>query len=145
MTSNPPAESGAVIHAAGGLVWRSSERGRELAVIRRNRYGEEWTLPKGKLQPGEDWEAAAIREVLEETGCEVELRSFAGGDIYLAQGHPKIVLYWHMVVRRAGLVVDREEAREVEWLPPEDALVRLTHESGRRVLRDSLPSAPNLT
>lgn len=134
-----------MICAAGGLVWRSSARGRELAVIRRDRYGEEWTLPKGKLRTGEDWESAAIREVLEETGCKVELRSFAGGQIYLAHGLPKIVLYWHMVVARAGPAGDREEAREIQWLLAEAALIRLTHEDGRRVLRESLASAPNLT
>ena len=41
------------IKAAGGLVWRDSTHGREVAVIHRARYGD-WTLPKGKLNPGED-------------------------------------------------------------------------------------------
>ena len=57
-----------VIQAAGGLVWRTSPRGRELILIHRTRYGPEWALSKGKLDPGEDAWLCAQRELLEETG-----------------------------------------------------------------------------
>src|SRR5262249_58956904 len=51
-----------VIRAAGGLVWRESPRGRQIAVVHRPKY-DDWTLPKGKLDPGESWQDGAVREV----------------------------------------------------------------------------------
>ena len=81
--------------AAGGLVWRRRGRRWELAVVHRPRH-EDWTLPKGRLEPGESLLSAAVREVREETGCEVEVRSFAGTVVHTAKGLPKIVHHWHM-------------------------------------------------
>ena len=54
------------------LVVRERDGGAEVAVVHRPRY-DDWSLPKGKLHPGEDWEAAALREVREETGLRCEL------------------------------------------------------------------------
>jgi len=55
------------IHAAGMVLWHSSGGGREVALVHRPRY-DDWSFPKGKLQPGEDRLLAAVREVAEETG-----------------------------------------------------------------------------
>src|SRR3954468_21263130 len=84
-----------VTRAAGGLLWRTGPAGYEIAVIRREKY-QDWTLPKGKLDPGESWEAAAIREVREETGFKAKLLGFAGAAAYSTDKGPKIVRYWHM-------------------------------------------------
>ena len=86
-----------VILAAGGLVWRDGAGDRELAIVHRPVH-RDWTLPKGKLDPGESWQDAALREVLEETGLKCELGVFAGGATYLTSRGPKVVLYWHMTV-----------------------------------------------
>jgi 8-oxo-dGTP diphosphatase len=64
----------AEVRAAGGVVWRADDDGApQFAVIHRPRY-DDWSLPKGKLDPGEAWEDAALREVEEEIGvtCELE-------------------------------------------------------------------------
>ena len=53
------------VKAAGGVVRRDGR----IAVVHRPRY-DDWSLPKGKLDPGETWEEAALREVREETGLE---------------------------------------------------------------------------
>ena len=133
------AARGDVILAAGGIVWRTSSRGREIAIVHRPRY-DDWTLPKGKLADDETWQDCAVREVEEETGLEVRLGEFAGGCTYLTKRAPKIVLYWHMEAdgetRFAGENLDEVDA--LEWMSIEDARRRLTRRRERRVLAESL-------
>ena len=116
-----------VIQAAGGLVWRSSPRGRELILIHRTRYGPEWALPKGKLDPGEGWLQAAVREVEEETGCRAAVDRFAGGSVYAVNGTPKVVLYWHMELSEQGPIQDTREVADLRWVTAEEAQALLTH------------------
>jgi 8-oxo-dGTP diphosphatase len=127
-----------VILAAGGLVWRDSPRGREIAVVHRPKY-DDWTLPKGKLDAGESWQEGAVREVEEETGFEVRLGAFAGGYTYLARRAPKVVLYWHMEVDGESPFApdDPAEVDAVEWLSPDEARGRLTYTRERSVLAAS--------
>ena len=57
-----------VIQAAGAVLWRRlSDELVQVALIHRPRY-DDWSLPKGKVDPGESHIQAAYREVLEETG-----------------------------------------------------------------------------
>ncbi len=130
--SNPL--SNEVIQAAGGLVWRSSPRGRELILIHRTRYGPEWALPKGKLDPGEGWLQAAVREVEEETGCRAQVEAFAGGSVYAVNGMPKVVLYWHMELQEQGPVQDTREVADLRWVSADEALGLLTHANERALL-----------
>ena len=122
-----------VIEAAGGLVWRQADR-RELAVIHRPRH-DDWSLPKGKREPGESWQATALREVEEETACRAELGGFAGGTVYTVRDVPKVCLFWHMTVVREGEFAPNPEVDRLEWLVPEAALARLAYEGERRLLR----------
>jgi 8-oxo-dGTP pyrophosphatase MutT (NUDIX family) len=115
-----------IIQAAGGLVWRASPRGKELAVIHRARY-DDWTLPKGKLKHGERWQAAALREVQEETGCRVQLGSFAGCVSYLVGGTPKVTLFWNMTLTGECDFCPSEEVDELQWLTVQEALARLNY------------------
>lgn len=123
-----------IIQAAGGLVWRTSQNGREIAVIHRGRYGD-WTLPKGKLNPGESWQEAAVREVKEETGCSVELESFAGEVNYEVKGVPKIVRFWNMTAVGECRFEPSEEVNQVLWLTAQKALERLDYAGERELLR----------
>lgn len=128
-----------VVLAAGGLVWRDSpQRGRQIAVVHRPKY-DDWTLPKGKLDPGERWQDAAVREVEEETGFEVRLGAFAGGSTHLTGRAPKVVLYWHMEVDGESRFAPENPAEvdALEWLSVNDARRRLTYERERRVLAES--------
>ena len=75
------------IEAAGGVVIRDGK----VAVVHRDRY-DDWSLPKGKLDKGESFEQAALREVLEETGLQVELGEELEPVSYVDQkGRPKVV------------------------------------------------------
>lgn len=135
-----------VIRAAGGLVWRDSPRGKEVAVIHRARYGD-WTLPKGKVKTEERWQEAAVREVWEETGCNIQVGSFAGSVSYTVKGVPKVVLFWNMSPVGECEFQPSEEVGEVVWLSIQEALAKLDYAGERRLLMDNdeiLTSKPSL-
>lgn len=118
---------GRPIAAAGGLLWRSTSKGLEIALVHRSRY-DDWTLPKGKLKTGETWLEAALREVKEETGCDVGVLGFAGAIAYETDKGPKIVRFWNMTINGEGQSsVDTSEVAEVEWLSPSEATERLSY------------------
>jgi 8-oxo-dGTP diphosphatase len=122
-----------LIPAAGGLLWRKGKSGYEIVVIRRQKY-QDWTLPKGKLDPGETWQAAALREVREETGFPAKLLSLAGAVSYTTDKGPKVVRYWHMLPDgEQGQHIEKEVA-ELLWLPVAEARARLDYDLERAIL-----------
>ena len=86
----------ATVEAAGGVVVRGEGEPLELAVVHRPRY-DDWSLPKGKLESGERWEDAALREVEEETGLRCELGDELESARYRdRKGRDKLVRWWLM-------------------------------------------------
>ena len=133
---------GIPLRAAGGLVWRRVSTGLELLLIRRDRHGgNEWSLPKGKLDPGEGFEEAALREVEEETGVRARILRFAGVMQYLVQDRNKVVCFWDMEAVGTGVGHDDGEVAETRWVTRDEALRLLTHEQNRELLRH-LPDPP---
>ncbi len=122
-----------LIRAAGGVVWREGDGAARVAVIHRPRR-DDWSLPKGKLTDGEDWEAGALREVREETGCTCRLAEFAASTWYVPNRTPKVVLFWNMTLHRVGELSAGDEVDEVRWLKPRAAIERLDYEHEREVL-----------
>jgi 8-oxo-dGTP diphosphatase len=105
----------------------------EVAVVYRPKY-EDWTLPKGKLEPGESWDQAALREVEEETGLHCELREELGDVSYTDRhGRPKTVRYWRMEVS-SGEFRPNNEVSELSWLPPSEAAAQLSFDRDREIL-----------
>lgn len=101
-------------------MWRGApdgaEGGLEILVVHRPRY-DDWSFPKGKLDVGETHEAAAVREVHEETGLNVELGPELSPAAYIDHlGRPKTVRYWSMTVLD-GAFARNDEVDEVRWLP----------------------------
>ncbi|MDZ4825722.1 MAG: NUDIX hydrolase [Actinomycetota bacterium] len=130
------------IQAAGGIVTRTGPAGEvELLAIHRDRY-DDWSLPKGKLEPGESSETAARREVEEETGwrCElgVELPSVHYVDRH---GRPKTVRYWLMTPTEFMGFEPNDEVDEVRWIAVADATTMLSYDADRRLVEHfrSLP------
>jgi 8-oxo-dGTP diphosphatase len=138
------------IQAAGGVVWRVGEGDRgatiEVAIIHRPRY-DDWSLPKGKLAPGESQLEGAIREVHEETGYRVQPGRPLGNIRYLkeSRGAPreKIVHFWAMRAVGGAFSTNRE-VDEMEWLTIDDARERVTRGTDREVL-ERFAQRPALT
>jgi 8-oxo-dGTP pyrophosphatase MutT (NUDIX family) len=123
-----------VIRAAGGVLVRDGL----VAVVHRPHRGD-WSLPKGKLEPGEGDEDAAVREVLEETGWRAAIAHDLGTVAYsVADGRPKTVRYYVMIAddEAAELAADVDE---VVWLAPDDAAGLVTHATDRAVLERARP------
>jgi len=123
-----------IVAAAGGVVWRQASGERELIVIHRRRHGD-WTLPKGKVQPGESWVQCAIREVREETGFDVEIESLAGWVCYDTGEITKVVRFWNMKPIGESHFQSSEEVMSVHWLTVQEALERLDHKGERLLVR----------
>ncbi|MFB7476447.1 NUDIX hydrolase [Kitasatospora sp. NPDC056184] len=130
---------GPVVLAAGAVLWlpgrpkKSGRLGRpRIAVIHRPKY-DDWSLPKGKLHPGEGVVEAALREVREETGFCCVLGAELPTQHYVAQGRPKEVRYW-AAVPTVGEFRPNREVDLLEWLPAGKARARLTREQDRRLV-----------
>jgi 8-oxo-dGTP diphosphatase len=118
------------VRAAGGVVLNDAG---QVAVVYRPKY-EDWTLPKGKLEPGESWEDAAVREVEEETGLVCELGDELGSVSYTDRhGRPKTVRYWRMTVCDGEFRANREVS-ELVWLAPSEAAAQLSFDRDREIL-----------
>lgn len=127
-----------LIRAAGAVLWRATEPEKiEIALVHRPRY-DDWTLPKGKVEPHEHELATAYREVLEETGVKAIFGPELGEIEYDAEGVEKTVRFWSARAHEYTQRVDDGEVDEVRWLPPTDARALLTYELDQRVLNTFL-------
>src|SRR3954454_11713250 len=129
----PPMTS--VVRAAGGVVVRAGPGGQsEMLLVHRPRY-DDWTLPKGKAEPGESDEACALREVEEETSLVCEL----GDEVAIsehtdARGRPKRVRYFAMTPLEGAEAAPQNEVDAVQWLDLEKAVEALTYARDRELV-----------
>lgn len=127
------------IEAAGGVVLRVTDDDVEVLVIHRVRY-DDWSLPKGKLDAGEDAGTAAVREVEEETGVVAELGEELATVTYEVPDGVKRVR-WFRMWPVDGDPADRPPDREVDvarWVRIGDVEPLLTYGHDLEVLADAL-------
>ena len=106
-----------------------------MALVHRPRY-DDWSLPKGKLDPGESFEEAALREVEEETGMRCRLLDELDPVEYRDnKGRQKLVRYWLMAVDQDPGFVPNDEVDELRWVQPEEATELLTYPHDAELVR----------
>ena len=137
MTSTRPITR---IRAAGGIVVRRARKGPKVLLIHRPRYND-WTFPKGKVDPGETFKQAALREVEEETGyhCIAHRPRLASLQYYDGSGRSKEVRYWIMTVDK-GKFTPNKEVDEIDWVRLPKVEGKLSYSRDRRLYRAVLRS-----
>ncbi|MCM8784205.1 MAG: NUDIX hydrolase [Candidatus Omnitrophica bacterium] len=126
-------------HSAGGVVFREKEGRLEVALISRNK-NTIWCLPKGKIEPGESPEEAAIREVKEETGLEGQLIQKLNSIHYFYSSKEEGTIFsktvdFFLFKYTNGNIEDHNwEVDSVEWLEIDEAINRLSYKSERETM-----------
>ena len=126
------------VRAAGAVVWRPAGSGTQVVLVHRPKY-DDWSLPKGKLEPGEHVLLAAVREVAEETALEVTLGRRLLPVQYVSGEVSKRVDYWVATAAGAGTQAAFEptsEIDEVAWLAASSAPTSLSYERDAELLAE---------
>jgi 8-oxo-(d)GTP phosphatase len=121
------------IRAAGVVLLRDGRRGQEFLAVHRPARAD-WSLPKGKLEPGEHVVAAAIRECDEETGFTPILQVPLETLTYSVLSRPKVVNYWRARIGADEGFTPDDEIDDVRWTPVESADTVLTYPSDVRLV-----------
>ncbi|MDT5013878.1 MAG: 8-oxo-(d)GTP phosphatase [Mycobacterium sp.] len=123
------------ILAAGAVLWRPTDDATapEIAIIHRPRY-DDWSLPKGKVDPGETEPVTAVREIAEETGYTSHLGRRLTAVSYPIEQGVKKVRYW-AARTTGGEFTPNTEVDELKWLPTAEAMKQLGYPHDRKVLR----------
>jgi 8-oxo-dGTP pyrophosphatase MutT (NUDIX family) len=132
----PLIKAARVVKAAGGVVLKGKKTPKVL-VVHRPKY-DDWSLPKGKLNRGESWEAAAVREVLEETNVQAQIVDTLNPTSYWIKNRPKVVVWYLMEVVKEPRFKPNSEVDQVVWVPLDEARKLLTYRDERTVVKQVL-------
>lgn len=130
------------IVAAGAVVTRAGEQETEYLLVHRN-LRDDWSFPKGKVDPGENLVGAAIREVREETGYAIQVGLPLPTQHYQVKGNNKDSYYWHAKVL-GGQFVPNDEVDEIRWATFSQAQTLLTYPHDAEVLQAASQARPSV-
>jgi 8-oxo-dGTP diphosphatase len=135
MASSKPESK--LIKAAGAVAWRPGPDGTpEILLVHRRKYND-WSLPKGKVDPGEVLPVTAVREVLEEGGARLALGRRLASVRYNVGGRPKRVHYWSASVASVDdRAVPNDEVDQIEWVAADRAADRISYNRDNAVVAD---------
>lgn len=125
------------VEQAGAVVFRK-DGGTRILLVRSRKSPTDWIFPKGHIEAGETAGQAALREAEEEAGVTGRVRSSLAPVLTFRQGDRQVRVHYFLV-EYSGEVKSKER-REQVWLPPPEALVRLTHDSAKMLLEQALAS-----
>ncbi len=130
--------AGKKVAAAGTVVLRPAPGSEpEVLLVHRPRYND-WSLPKGKIEPDEYLAGCAVRETLEESAVGVRLGLPLDRIVYPINGGTKTVSYWRASVVKEGVHKADDEVDEVLWLPASEALEQVTYDDERPLITQAL-------
>ena len=130
--------AGKRVAAAGTVVLRPvTDSEPEVLLVHRPRYND-WSLPKGKIDPDEYLAGCAVRETREESAVDVRLGLPLDQITYAISGGTKTVSYWRARAVKEGIHQPDDEVDEVLWLPASEALEQVTYDDERPLITQAL-------
>ncbi|MBQ7529368.1 NUDIX domain-containing protein [bacterium] len=130
----------ALQQSAGGVLYKKDGEHIKVCLISK-KGGTVWSLPKGRIKPGETWEETAVREVLEETGHLASIGEQIDQIEYFfywkedSTFYYKLVLFFLMPLVEENASTPDNEANEVAWVDIGEAWNRLYYQSEKNILR----------
>lgn len=125
------------ITAAGSVVLRNGDgREPEVLLVHRPDY-DDWSLPKGKINPDEYLAGCAVRETAEETAIAVRLGIPVDKITYPVGSGLKTVYYWRARALRVGQHKPNSEIDDIAWLPLKQALKQVTYADERPLIEQA--------
>lgn len=128
------------LEQAGAVVYRRDGASLRILLVRARRNPTDWIFPKGHIEDDESAAQAAVREAEEEAGVTGRVVSGLAPTVTFQQGDRDVRVHYFLVEFTGD--VKSKERRELVWLPPPEALIRLTHDSARVLLEHALEDLP---
>lgn len=132
--------------SAGGIVFKKTPNGPKFLLIKnmamRDPNKSYWGFPKGHLNEGESSKEAALREVKEEVGLEVEIVEKVGQSSYIFQNKGekifKIVSMFLMQAKEGEILIQDSEIQEAKWIEPQEVLKLLSFSNDKKLFQKAL-------
>lgn len=126
--------------SCGAVIYRKEENGELLFLLIKHKNGGHWSFPKGHIEAGETELITAHREILEETGLDVEIDSRFRFEMEYSP-KPRVlkkVIFFVGEAKTAEVVPQPEEIMDIRWFPFSEALSSLTHEESKKLLTEGM-------